>query len=102
MTESLKVAVVQRPPVLLQRRATIASAVAHLREAAGQGAGLVVFPEAYVPGYPVWVWSLRPGGDYGLSSDLHDLLLANSVDLATDDLQPLQQAAADCGVIVVC
>jgi nitrilase len=96
------VAVVQRPPVLLDREATLGAAVSHVRAAAADGAELVVFPEAYVPGYPVWIWRLRPAEDFHLTSTIHAQLLANSVDLAAGDLQPLQDVAADCGVIVVC
>jgi nitrilase len=101
MTSSVKVAVVQRPPVLLDRDRTIAAAVAHLHEAADSGAGLVVFPETYVPGYPVWIWSLRPGEDYQLTSEIHRQLLENSVDLTGDSLRPIQEAAAERGVVVV-
>ena len=99
---SVKVAVVQRPPVLLDREATLKAAVAAVSEVADAGAGLVVFPEAYLPGYPAWIWSLRPGPDYRLSQDIHARLLANSVDLSADDLAPLRAAAADRGVVVVC
>lgn len=101
MTSTVKVAVVQRPPVLLDRDRTIAAAVAHLHEAADAGAGLVVFPETYVPGYPVWIWSLRPGADYQLTSEIHRHLLENSVDLTSDSLRPIQDAAAERGVVVV-
>ncbi len=101
MTSSCKVGIVQRPPVLLDRDATIKVAIEHLHEAADAGAGLVVFPEAYVPGYPGWIWSLRPGDDYELTGEIHRALLENSVDLSTDDLQPLQAAAAERGVVVV-
>lgn len=100
--QSVKVAVVQRPPVLLDLDATLTAAVAAVSEVAEAGAGLVVFPETYLPGYPVWIWSLRPGDDYGLSQEIHSQLLANSVDLSTDDLAPLQEAAAERGVVVVC
>lgn len=100
--QSVKVAVVQRPPVLLDRDSTLKAAVASVSEAADAGSGLVVFPETYLPGYPVWIWSLRPGEDYRLSQDIHAELLANSVDLSADDLAPLQEAAAERGVVVVC
>jgi predicted amidohydrolase len=43
----MRVAVVQRPPVLLDRSRTIDDAVATIREVAANGAKLVVFPEAY-------------------------------------------------------
>jgi nitrilase len=98
----VKVAVVQRPPVLLDRRATLAAAVDHLNEAADAGAQLVVFPEAYVPGYPVWIWRLRPEADFELTSAIHAELFANSIDLSTDGLRPLREAAAERGVVVVC
>jgi nitrilase len=98
----VKVAVVQRPPVLLDRDTTLKTAVEAVSEVADAGAGLAVFPETYVPGYPVWIWSLRPGNDYQLSQDIHTQLLANTVDLTTDDLAPLQHAAAERGVVVVC
>lgn len=101
MTSSCRVAVVQRPPVLLDRDATMKAAVQHLHEAADSGAGLIVFPETYVPGYPVWIWSLRPGEDYELTEVIHRELLENSVNLAGDDLLALRDAAAERGVMVV-
>ena len=71
------VAIVQQAPVFLDRAATLAKAVAAIDEAAQTGARLIVFPEAFVPGYPAWIWRLRPGGDMGLSERLHSLLRAN-------------------------
>jgi len=103
MSEGLtKVAVVQRPPILLDRTATMAVAVDAVAEVATAGASLVVFPETFIPGYPAWIWSLRPGDDYELTENIHTLLLEASVDLTTDDLQPLRKAAAEHGVIVAC
>jgi nitrilase len=94
--------VVQQPPVLLDREATLARAVTHLHAAADAGAALVVFPEAYVPGYPVWIWRLRPGADHDLTSTIHRELLENSVDLTADELRPLREAAAERQLVVVC
>jgi len=99
---SVKVAVVQRPPVLLDRDASVKVAVDAIAEVAAAGAGLAVFPEAFIPGYPIWIWNLRPGGDYELTSHIHTQLLANSIDLSTDELGPVQEAAARSGVVVVC
>jgi nitrilase len=98
----LRVAIVQHPPVLLDREATLAAAIAHLHVAADAGARLVVFPEAYVPGYPVWIWRLRPGADFELTSAIHRQLVENSVNLVTDGLRPLRDAAAERNVVVVC
>lgn len=96
-----KVAVIQRPPVLLDRARTIESVLASIDEAAHNGASLLVFPEAYLPGYPTWIWRLRPGGDMALSSEIHARLRENAVDLARGDLQPIQDRAARHGVTLV-
>jgi nitrilase len=97
-----RVAIVQRPPVFLNRAETTSAAVAGIREAAGAGAQLVVFPEAFIPGYPAWIWRLRPGGDMALAERLHSLLLANAVRVDGDDLAPLREAAKEHKVTVVC
>src|SRR6202035_5184860 len=73
-----------------------------LHAAADAGARLVVFPETYVPGYPVWIWRLRPGEDYALTSTIHARLVDNSVDLAADGLRSLRDAAAERSMVVVC
>jgi nitrilase len=53
-----------------------------------------------VPGYPEWLWRLRPGDDYDLTAEIHARLLENSVDLAAGQLKPLQAAARRLKVIV--
>ena len=62
-----RVAVVQHPPVTLHRRQTLERGVRLIEEAATKGARLISFPETWVPGYPEWLWRLRPGGDYELT-----------------------------------
>jgi nitrilase len=98
----MRIAVIQRPPMLLHRSKTIAEAVVAIGEAAAGGAKLIVFPEAHVPGYPAWIWRLRPGGDMTLAEELHLRLLNNAVDLSRDDLAPLQDAAREKEVTVIC
>ena len=78
----VRAAVVQHPPVFLDRAATLDKAVAAVEEAAGAGARLVVLPEAYVPGYPAWIWRLRPGTDMALAEELHAALAIQAVDLS--------------------
>jgi nitrilase len=102
MGGDVRVAIVQQPPVLLDREATLAAAVTHLQAAAQGGARLVVFPETFVPGYPAWIWRLRPDADHDLTGKIHRLLVENSVDLAADGLRPLRDAAAELGLVVVC
>jgi nitrilase len=97
-----RIAVIQKPPVFLDRAATIAHAVEAVRDAAEGGAQLIVFPEAFVPGYPAWIWRLRPGGDMALADKLHAALLDNAVTVESEQLAPLRQAAREHSVTVVC
>ena len=97
-----KIAVVQTPPVLLNREKTIEGAVQLIGEVAAEGAELVIFPETFIPGYPIWMWRLRPGGDMSLTNELYGRLFENAVDLDGDDLAPLQAAAKKNAITVVC
>jgi nitrilase len=97
-----KLAIIQKPPVFLDKQKTIQNAVALIEEAANEGAELVIFPEAFIPGYPVWIWRLRPGGDWGLTDEIHALLLENAVNLGGKDLEPIYKAAKNNQVTVVC
>jgi nitrilase len=51
-TQCIKVAVVQAAPVVFDRKRTLEKIEALAREAARGGAQLVLFPEAFVSGYP--------------------------------------------------
>jgi nitrilase len=63
--QPVTVACVQAEPVILDREATIDRVAALTAEAAGGGAQLVAFPEAFVPCYPSnrWVRGLAGGSD---------------------------------------
>ena len=91
-----KVAVVQKAPVFLDKEETIIRAVNIVDEAASKGAELVIFTEAFIPGYPAWIWRLRPGKDGKLSEELYSQLLENTVNLDSDDLIPLHESARKC------
>ena len=97
-----KLAIVQKAPVFLDKRKTIESAVDMVEEAAGKGAELVVFTEAFIPGYPTWIWRLRPGADWNLLEELHHRLLNNAVNLESDDLLLLYDAARTHQLTIVC
>ncbi len=95
------VSVVQYPPVYLDLERSLDRAVEIIAEAAAGGAGLVVFPETWLPGYPTFVWRLPPGAGMGTTDALFALSQANSVDLSRDGLAPLRAAAREHGVVVV-
>ena len=97
-----RLAIIQKAPVFLNKQKTIASAVSLVKEAATAGADLVIFTEAFIPGYPAWIWRLKPGADFGLTSEIHARLLKNAVNLEGDDLHPLYAAAKQHKVTIVC
>ena len=97
-----KVAIIQEAPYVLDKIRTIKKAAELINSVAAQGAKLIVFPEAFIPGYPAWIWRLRPGGDWSTNEELHVRLLKNSVDLSSDDLKPMLAAAKNNDVTVVC
>jgi nitrilase len=99
VSDSLRVAAVQAAPVFLDLDATIDKACRLTEEAARAGAKLVAFPEAFVPGYPVWVWFVPSGKTHALRA-LYSLLHANSVLVPGAAIDRLAQVAGDLGVAV--
>jgi nitrilase len=97
-----KIAIIQRPPVLLDRGATIIRAVQGVADAAAAGASLIVLPECFIPGYPSWIWRTAAGTDGAVMGQLHARLLANAVDLGRGDLTELCKSAHDHNVTIVC
>ncbi|MGC9369149.1 MAG: carbon-nitrogen hydrolase family protein [Paracoccaceae bacterium] len=96
-----RIAVVQQPPVYLDLEKSMERAVALIAEAAGQGARLAVFPETWLPGYPTFVWRLKPGAGMGTTDALYRLSQANSVDVGKGGLEPLQEAAREHEMVLV-
>ena len=52
---TVTVAGVQAAYVLMDQQACLDKAVALLHQAAAGGAKIVVFPEAFIPGTPIWI-----------------------------------------------
>jgi len=62
MNDAVVVACVQAEPVVLDREASLDKLAELTAEAAGQGASLVVFPEAFLPAYPSSAWAKALAG----------------------------------------
>ena len=85
--DRLVVACAQIAPVLLDRDATLAKVGAAIEQAAAEGAQLVVFGEALVPGYPFWLE--RTGGanfNDPAQKAMHAEYLAQGIDIDRGDL----------------
>jgi nitrilase len=66
--------------VILDAEATVEKAVRLIGEAAGQGARLIVLPEAFVPVYPGNSWG-KYAASFGGFDELWERLWANAVDV---------------------
>ena len=55
----LTVAAAQHSSVFLNLRESVEKACRLIAEASENGAKLIVFPEAFIPGYPDWVWVVK-------------------------------------------
>jgi nitrilase len=89
--DRLTVAAVQATPVFLDREATVDKCAALVKEAAGNGARLMVFPETFVPTYPDWVW--RVAAWDGESQELFGKLREQAVEVPSPATKALGAAA---------
>jgi nitrilase len=95
----VKVAVVQASPVFLDRDATVERACDLIAEAGRNGANLVVFPEAFIPAYPEWVWRVPPA-ENRLLTELYAEYLEHSIRLPGPESALLGEAARAAGTYV--
>jgi nitrilase len=95
---TVKVAAVQAAYVLMDRDATLKKVEALLEEPAARDADLVVFPEVFIPGTPIWIDSARIwDGDEAWSA----LLADQAVLVPSETTDRLGAAARDAGVYLV-
>ncbi|MEX2237592.1 MAG: carbon-nitrogen hydrolase family protein [Dehalococcoidia bacterium] len=100
MIDKFTIAAVQASPVILDREATVDKACKLIAEAAAGGARLIVFPEAFIPTYPDWIWALPPG-DFSGQSSLFARLLDQAVTIPSPATDRLCQAAREANAYVV-
>jgi nitrilase len=97
---TFKIAAVQSAPVFMEREATVDKTCELIAEAAqDDDVRLVVFPEAFIPTYPDWVWRIPPG-EHQMLADLYGELLDQSVTVPSPATERLCQAARKAGVYV--
>ncbi len=96
----IKVAAAQAAPVFLNRKGTVEKACQFIAEAGKNGAKLVVFPEAFIPGYPDWVWVV-PNSKNALLNELYSKLVQNAVTIPDESTDLLCAAAKKAKIHVV-
>ncbi|WP_240795391.1 carbon-nitrogen hydrolase family protein [Aquibacillus halophilus] len=98
----VKVAVIQAASVIMDQEASTEKAVVLTQQAGEQGANIVVFPEAFIPGYPR---GLNFGTSIGSRSQAgrRDWLRywENSIEVPSQETNKLGEAARKAGVYLV-
>lgn len=102
MKDIVKAAVVQASSVPFDVDATTAKAVGLISEAAGKGAELVVFPEAFIGTYPKGLTFDTPVGERTAEGRAEYLRYYNaSVELDGPQVATLKKAASTHGIFIV-
>ena len=83
------------PSTLHKRESALEQACERIVDAGLAGARWAIFPEGYIPGYPLWVWMVHPQ-DHPLLNALRAEAMANAVQIpsaVTDRLCAVAQRA---------
>jgi len=92
-----KVAAVHASPIYLNREETTEKACRLIVQAGKEGAKLVAFPEAFIPGYPYWIWTHTPRDGAQFFFELFN----NAVEIPSTTTNAIGNAAKKAGVHVV-
>ncbi|MBO6795320.1 MAG: carbon-nitrogen hydrolase family protein [Balneolaceae bacterium] len=104
MQQNFRVALVQHPPVFLNAERSTETALGFIKKAANKGAKLIVFPETWFPGYPVWL-DYSPGAalwDHPPAKALYRLLFENCLEINDAHYTSFSRAANthDCVIVM--
>jgi nitrilase len=100
MSNIIKIASAQLSPVFLDKEKTLEKACNAILEAGEKGAKLIVFPEAFISGYPDWVW-LIPNSKGAELNELYVKLVDNAISIPDDSTKKLCNVAKQAEVNVV-
>lgn len=95
-----KIAAAQLAPIFLNKEETVNKACTAIAEAGENGAELIVFPEAFISGYPDWVW-LIPNSKGAALNELYIKLVENAISVPDESTKKLCNAAKSAGINVV-
>jgi nitrilase len=90
----LKVGLAQIAPVWLNKEASLKKIEGAMAEAATRGTELLVFGEAFLPGYPFWLaYTEGAAWDTQINKEIHAHYVRNAVNIEAGELQAVQNLA---------
>ncbi|WP_422861961.1 carbon-nitrogen hydrolase family protein [Flagellimonas sp. W118] len=96
MENLLKVAMAQMAPVWLDKQGTIEKIKSTIQEAASNGTELLIFGEAFLPGYPFWLaYTEGAAWDLKVNKELHAHYTRNSIQIEAGELDSICQLAKE-------
>ncbi|MBL8468824.1 carbon-nitrogen hydrolase family protein [Methyloversatilis discipulorum] len=93
---TVKVAAAHASPVYMDSAASVKKAISIIDEASKHGAELVVFPESFIPGFPVWAALWAPIYNH----EWFKKMAANSILIDGPEMEEIAGAARRNGVFV--
>ncbi|KAJ7060187.1 putative nitrilase [Mycena amicta] len=91
----MKVAAVQAEPAWWDLKAGVAKTISIIKEAASNGAELIGFPESFIPGYPLAIWT------QGFNPEFLAKYRENSLSVQSDEFKEILAATKEAGIWVV-
>ena len=96
MKNVLKVALAQYAPVWLNKEGTIEKIHQIIHDAAAEKAELLIFGEAYLPGYPFWLaYTNGAAWDLKINKELHAHYSRNAICIEEGDLDSIAKLARE-------
>ncbi|KAI1468593.1 nitrilase [Daldinia caldariorum] len=95
-TSLTRIAACHASPVFLDAKETTKKAVSLIQEAASHDANIVVFPESYIPGFPIWSALRAPTENHRFFRKM----ATESVFVDGEEVAAVQAAAKQHGVVV--
>lgn len=96
MVTSIRVAACHASPVFLNAGKTTQKAIRLIKEAASNKANLVVFPESFIPAFPLWSALRSPFENH----DLFKRMAVESIYADGDEIQAIRSVAKESNIMV--
>ncbi|KAI1376645.1 nitrilase [Hypoxylon crocopeplum] len=96
MAKLTRIAACHASPIFLSAKGTTAKAISLIQEAARNKANLVVFPESYIPAFPIWSALRAPTENH----DLFKRMAKESIYVDGDEINAIRATAKQFNVLV--